>query len=365
MVEKNKRDAIGAENYVDEVPVSLLRPGIDTPDTMRARFEKVIRDAQDSICAAISEIDGTPFRQDAWTRESGGGGITRVLQNGKVWEKAGVNVSVVFGSMPPEAYRAATGNSHVLDKAKSMGGRVPFFAAGVSSVMHPWNPHAPTMHFNYRYFETEEWNGIPGQWWFGGGTDITPNWVVEEDMKHFHGTYKQVCDRHDPEYYPKFKKWCDEYFCIQHRGETRGLGGIFFDDLNDREPEKILAFSTDLLRLPVIEVVKDREPEKILAFSTDAVNHVVEAYCPLVTKHMNDPFTPEEKAWQQMRRGRYVEFNLVYDRGTTFGLKTGGRIESILMSMPLTARWEYDVVPAPGSKEADFIDATKNPRTWV
>lgn len=341
MVEKNKRDAIGAENYVDEVPVSLLRPGIDTPDTMRARFEKVIRDAQDSICAAISEIDGTPFRQDAWTRESGGGGITRVLQNGKVWEKAGVNVSVVFGSMPPEAYRAATGNSHVLDKAKSMGGRVPFFAAGVSSVMHPWNPHAPTMHFNYRYFETEEWNGIPGQWWFGGGTDITPNWVVEEDMKHFHGTYKQVCDRHDPEYYPKFKKWCDEYFCIQHRGETRGLGGIFFDDLNDREPEKILAFSTD------------------------AVNHVVEAYCPLVTKHMNDPFTPEEKAWQQMRRGRYVEFNLVYDRGTTFGLKTGGRIESILMSMPLTARWEYDVVPAPGSKEADFIDATKNPRTWV
>ncbi|GBF92224.1 coproporphyrinogen III oxidase [Raphidocelis subcapitata] len=315
---------LGAENYVETVPITLTRP-------------------DDSICAAIEEVDGTKFRQDAWLRAEGGGGITRVMQDGNVWEKAGVNVSVVYGSMPPEAYRAASGNPDLMKRIKDAGdsSRVPFFAAGISSVMHPKNPHCPTMHFNYRYFETEAWNGIPGQWWFGGGTDITPNWVVEEDMKHFHGTYKQVCDRHDPAYYPRFKKWCDEYFNIAHRGETRGLGGIFFDDLNDRDPEKLLAFADD------------------------AVNHVAAAYCPIVRRHVDDSFTEEERRWQQLRRGRYVEFNLVYDRGTIFGLKTGGRIESILMSMPLTSRWEYDVQPAPGSKEADFIDACRNPRNWV
>jgi coproporphyrinogen III oxidase len=240
--------------------------------------------------------------------------------------------------MPAEAYRAAVG--HDVKNLKN-DDRVPFFAAGISSVMHPWNPHCPTMHFNYRYFETDDWNGIPGQWWFGGGTDITPSYLVEEDMKHFHGVYKEVCDRHDPEFHPKFKKWCDEYFLIKHRNEMRGLGGIFFDDLNDRDPEKILAFSTD------------------------AVNHVVDAYVPIVKKHMNDPYTPEEKHWQQVRRGRYVEFNLVYDRGTTFGLKTGGRIESILMSLPKTAGWEYDYTPAPGTPEAEFLDACKNPRDYV
>jgi coproporphyrinogen III oxidase len=194
---------------------------------------------------------------------------------------------------------------------------------------------------NNSYFETEAWNGIPGQWWFGGGTDITPSYIDEADMKHFHGTYKAVCDRHDPAYYPRFKKWCDEYFLIGHRGETRGLGGIFFDDLNDRPADEILAFSTD------------------------AVNHVVEAYVPIVKRHKDDAFTEQEKRWQQLRRGRYVEFNLVYDRGTTFGLKTGGRIESILMSMPLTSRWEYDAAPEAGSREADLLDACRNPRTWV
>ena len=304
---------------------------------MRGKFERVIRDAQDSICKAISEVDGTPFREDAWTRPAGGGGITRVLQGGKVWEKAGVNVSVVYGSMPAEAYRVAVGK----DVQLGADDRVPFFAAGISSVMHPWNPHAPTMHFNYRYFETDEWNGIPGQWWFGGGTDITPSYLYKEDMEHFHGAYKAVCDRHDPAFYPKFKSWCDDYFLIKHRGERRGLGGIFFDDLNDREPDQILAFSTD------------------------AVNSVVDAYVPLVTKHKDDPFTEEEKQWQQLRRGRYVEFNLVYDRGTTFGLKTGGRIESILMSLPMTASGLYDNEPAAGSREADLLDACKNPRTWV
>ena len=178
-------------------------------------------------------------------------------------------------------------------------------------------------------------------WWFGGGTDITPSYVNEEDMKHFHGTYKEVCDKHDPEFYPKFKEWADRYFVIQHRNETRGLGGIFFDDLNDRDPDTIFEFSKE------------------------ALNSVVKAYGPIVEKHKNDDFTEQEKRWQLMRRGRYVEFNLVYDRGTVFGLKTGGRIESILMSLPETARWEYNMQPEEGSPEADFIDACKHPREWV
>lgn len=329
--------AIEKETYVNQVPSSLLREGIDLPDSMRGRFEKVIRDAQDSIVAAIEEVDGSKFRQDAWTRPGGGGGITRVLQNGNVWEKAGVNVSVVYGTMPADAYRAAVGHEVNIQP----GDRVPFFATGISSVMHPHNPHAPTMHFNYRYFETDEWNGIPAQWWFGGGTDITPSYLYEEDMKHFHGVYKRVCDNHDPEYYPKFKKWCDEYFLIKHRGERRGCGGIFFDDLNDKDPNQILPFSTE------------------------AVNNVVEAYVPIVKRRKDLPYTPEQRQWQQLRRGRYVEFNLVYDRGTIFGLKTGGRIESVLMSLPLTASWEYDQKPAPGSPEEDLLDACKNPRDWV
>lgn len=336
----NERDkAFGAEQMLTDTPGSLLRE-VDSQSSIKARFERVIRTAQDNICKAIEDIDGTKFREDAWVRSDGGGGITRVMQNGNVWEKAGVNVSVVYGSMPPEAYRAATGNPDAL-KGKEITGRVPFFAAGVSSVMHPHNPHAPTMHFNYRYFETEPWNGIPGQWWFGGGTDITPSYLYEEDMKHFHGTYKKVCDRHDPAYYPKFKSWCDDYFLIKHRGERRGLGGIFFDDQNNKAPEQILAFSED------------------------CANSVVEAYAPLVTRHKDDAFTPEQKQWQALRRGRYVEFNLVYDRGTTFGLKTGGRIESILMSLPVNATWLYDHHPAPGTPEFDLLDACKNPRTWV
>merc|ERR1711924_48095 len=216
------------------------------------------------------------------------------------------------------------------------GERVPFFACGLSSVMHPRNPMAPTMHFNYRYFETDG-----GVWWFGGGTDITPAYLNEDDMKHFHGSYKKVCDNHDPDFYPKFKKWADEYFQIKHRGETRGLGGIFFDDLNDRPADTIFEFSKE------------------------AVNNVPDAYLPIVAKHKDDEFTQQQKEWQLMRRGRYVEFNLVYDRGTVFGLKTGGRIESILMSLSETARWEYCHEPKEGSPEAEIMDCFKNPRDWL
>lgn len=332
--------AIEAETPVDRIEGSLLRADVDDPDSMRGRFEAVIRAAQDKITAAVSKADGSTFREDAWTRPGGGGGISRVLQGGNVWEKAGVNVSVVYGSMPPEAYRAATGADTSAVASLEATDRVPFFAAGISSVMHPVNPHAPTMHFNYRYFETEEWRGVPSQWWFGGGTDITPSYLYPEDMKHFHSTYKDVCDKHDPAFYPRFKTWADDYFFIKHRGERRGLGGIFFDDLNDRPADQILAFSTD------------------------AVAAVEGSYLPLVEKHKNDPVTQRQKEWQQLRRGRYTEFNLVYDRGTTFGLKTGGRIESILMSLPLTCRFEYDHHPEPGSPEADLLDACVNPREW-
>ncbi|KAK9811550.1 hypothetical protein WJX72_005745 [[Myrmecia] bisecta] len=330
--------AIEQEVMVDAIPDSLLRAG-DDQNSMRGHFERMIRKAQADICAAVEEVDGCKFRQDAWTRPGGGGGITRVMQDGNVWEKAGVGVSVVFGKMPQEAYRAATGTNK--SNGASKDDMVPFFAAGISSVMHPKNPHCPTMHFNYRYFETDEWNGIPAQWWFGGGTDITPSYIDEEDQRHFHGVYKRVCDNHDPAYYPKFKQWADDYFLNKHRNERRGLGGIFFDDL------------------------RDKPREEIVKFSTEAVNAVCESYLPIVKKHRDDAFTQKEKEWQQMRRGRYVEYNLVYDRGTTFGLKTGGRIESILMSLPLTCRFEYCHEVAPGSPEADLLDACTNPRTWV
>lgn len=323
----------------EKAPDSLVRPG-DGPDgnyPMRARFEKMIREAQISITDAIEKIDGkATFQEDCWTRANGGGGMSRVLKDGAVWEKAGVNLSVVYGSMPQEALQAATERG--VDRAKGMapGERVPFFACGLSCVMHPRNPFCPTMHFNYRYFETDG-----GVWWFGGGTDITPSYLNLDDMKHFHGTYKEVCDRHDPEFYPKFKAWADRYFVISHRNETRGLGGIFFDDLNDRDPELLFQFAKD------------------------AVNSVVPAYGPIVEAHKDDPFTEREKQWQQMRRGRYVEFNLVYDRGTVFGLKTGGRIESILMSLPETARWEYNNIPEEGSPEAEIMDCFKHAREWV
>lgn len=324
---------------VDEVPDSLVKEG-DGPDgnyPMRAKFEKMCREAQIAITAQIEEIDGGgTFQEDAWIRPTGGGGMSRVLTNGNVFEKAGVNLSVVYGSMPPEALQAATERG--VDRAAGMapGERVPFFACGLSSVMHPKNPFAPTMHFNYRYFETDG-----GVWWFGGGTDITPSYVNEEDMKQFHGTYKDVCDKHDPNYYKEFKAWADRYFLIPHRNETRGLGGIFFDDQNDRDPNTIFEFSKECL------------------------NSVNKAYGPIVEKHKDDPYTQKQKEWQLMRRGRYVEFNLVYDRGTVFGLKTGGRIESILMSLPETARWEYDHKVEPGSPEAELLDACQNPREWV
>ena len=322
---------------VVEKPRTLVRDDAGSDkESMQKRFEAMIRAAQDDICAQVEAIEGISFHEDAWVRENGGGGISRVLQGGKVFEKAGVNVSVVYGTMPPEAVAAASARGVTRDVGYEPGEPVPFFAAGISSVMHPWNPMAPTMHFNYRYFETDR-----GLWWFGGGTDLTPSFLFEEDAKHFHGALKDCCDRHDESYYPKFKSWCDDYFLIKHRGERRGIGGIFFDDLNDK---------------PADEIFK---------FSTDCAGTVCKAYLPLVERRKDSEYTEQQKNWQQLRRARYVEYNLVYDRGTVFGLKTGGRIESILMSLPLTARWEYDHSPEPDSWEAKTLSVLKEPKDWV
>ncbi|WJX65129.1 coproporphyrinogen oxidase [Trifolium repens] len=333
--------SIEKETPETERPDTFLRGSEDGASSVRFRFEKMIREAQDSVCNAIEIADGGgKFKEDVWSRPGGGGGISRVLQDGAVWEKAGVNVSVVYGQMPPDAYRAAKGGAANDQKP----GPIPFFAAGISSVLHPKNPFAPTLHFNYRYFETDapkDAPGAPRQWWFGGGTDLTPAYIFEEDVKHFHSVQKKACDKFDPTFYPQFKKWCDDYFYIKHRDERRGLGGIFFDDLNDYDQEMLLSFATE------------------------CANSVIPAYIPIIEKRKDLPFTDHQKAWQQLRRGRYVEFNLVYDRGTTFGLKTGGRIESILVSLPLTARWEYDHKPEVGSEEWKLLDACINPKEWI
>jgi coproporphyrinogen III oxidase len=297
-------------------------------------MEQMVRAAQDTICTALARVDGGTFREDTWQRPGGGGGTSRVLQDGKVFEKAGVNVSVVHGTLSPEAASKMGGG-------KALGERdLDFFATGISLVIHPHNPMAPTAHANYRYFERGD-GSLPGSWWFGGGADLTPAYLFEEDAKHFHRAHKIACDAHDPAFYPRFKKWCDEYFYLPHREETRGLGGIFFDDLHDRGRDVLFAFARDCAA----------------AF--------VPAYVPIVERRMGLPYTEANKLWQALRRGRYVEFNLIYDRGTLFGLKTGGRVESILMSLPLQARWEYDHSPPSGSDEARVTEVLRQPRAWV
>jgi coproporphyrinogen III oxidase len=292
--------------------------------SLRSRAEGFFRNVQDEITSALEIVDGAEkFFQENWERPGGGGGRTRILKEGAIFEKAGVNFSAVHG----DATESTPEN------------KITFFATGISLVLHPRSPKIPTVHANFRYFEQS--NGMA---WFGGGMDLTPYYLDEEDAFHFHHTLKLACDNHDPSYYPHFKKWCDEYFYIRHREETRGIGGIFFDNLS------------------AIDVY---EREKIFAFVQDAAHSFLPAYIPIVEKHRDEHYTDEEKHWQLLRRGRYVEFNLVYDRGTRFGLETNGRIESILMSLPTVARWEYDVHPAPGSLEAKLESVLKHPREWA
>ncbi|XP_075227089.1 oxygen-dependent coproporphyrinogen-III oxidase isoform X2 [Lycorma delicatula] len=306
---------------------------------MKTKMELMIMRIQAEFCRALEaeEDKETKFIVDRWLRKEGGGGITCVMQDGRIFEKAGVNISVVSGTLPS----AAVTQMKSRGKHFKEGEMLPFFAAGVSAVIHPRNPMVPTIHFNYRYFEVKD-SPTTVQWWFGGGTDLTPYYLNEDDAKHFHQTLKTACDKHDKSYYQKFKAWCDDYFVIKHRGESRGVGGIFFDDLDTPSQEKCFNFVTS------------------------CADAVIPSYLPLVKKHKDDAYGYHERQWQLLRRGRYVEFNLIYDRGTKFGLYTpGARYESILMSLPLNARWEYMHIPDPTSKEGILMEVLKNPRDWL
>ena len=286
---------------------------------------------QDNICKELEAIDGeAKFELDQWQREAGGGGRTRVLNAGRVFEQGGVNFSEVSGdNMPP----SATANR------PELAGR-SFRAMGVSLVIHPRNPFVPTSHANVRFFIAEKEGEAP-IWWFGGGYDLTPYYGNEDDVIHWHQTAKAACEPFGEEVYPRFKAWCDEYFYLKHRDERRGVGGLFFDDLNE------WGF------------------ERCFAFMQAVGNSYLPAYLPIVQKRMDTPFGDEERDFQLYRRGRYVEFNLVYDRGTLFGLQSGGRTESILMSLPPLVKWRYNWQPEPGSAEAKLYDYYLQPQDWL
>ena len=301
---------------------------------MREKMVAMVHTLQDTICEAIKTIDNSDYREDEWKREEGGGGRSRVFSEGDVFEKAGVNVSVVYGTLSPEAAEKM-GGGHQLE-----GSDLDFFATGISLVLHPNNPMAPTVHANYRYFERGA-GEVEGSWWFGGGADLTPSYLFEEDAIHFHRIHKEACDRHEVADYNRFKEWCDSYFHIPHRNEGRGVGGIFFDD------------------------IRAASKQQCFEFVQDCGNQFLAAYLPILERRKSMPFTPNQKAWQQIRRGRYVEFNLVYDRGTKFGLTTNGRIESILMSLPLTARWEYCHEVEIGTEEERLLKILREPVNWL
>lgn len=303
----------------------------------RNHWIEFIYDLQDRICVALESVDGkAKFIEDEWQRNpdgKGGGGRTRVIANGNVLEKGGVNTSVVYGKVT-EAMRKQLG----IDGAK-------WFASGLSLVLHPVNPFVPTTHANWRYFELYDENDNVVDRWFGGGTDLTPYYLFEEDAKHFHQTLKEAIEPFGEDLYQKYKKQCDTYFNNVHRGfEMRGIGGIFYDYLKP---------------MPGMDL------EKLFAFQQANGNSFINAYIPIVEKRKNKEWTTENKYWQEIRRGRYVEFNLIHDRGTIFGLKTNGRTESILMSLPPTVRFDYNYQPAPGSEEDKLLDACKHPKEWV
>jgi coproporphyrinogen III oxidase len=294
----------------------------------------LIHDLQDRICSPLEKVDGkAKFIEDKWERPEGGGGKTRVIANGNVFEKGGVNTSVVYGEVT-DAMR----NQLRINGAK-------WFACGLSLVIHPVNPFVPTVHCNYRMFELYNEKDEVIDRWFGGGTDLTPYYLFDEDAKHFHQVYKNTCDAFDHSFYPKFKKECDDYFVNWHRNsERRGIGGIFYDHQRPNEKQDVNFW---------------------INFGERCGNAFIDAYLPLVERRKNITYTEQNKHWQEIRRGRYVEFNLVYDRGTIFGLKTNGRIESILMSLPPTVRFEYNYQPEFGTEEYKLQEVCLNPRDWL
>ena len=301
--------------------------------SMKETFVSYIQDLQDRICAGLEGVDGLAhFREDLWKRPEGGGGRSRVIENGAVFEKGGVNTSAVHGALP-----------------KSMQqyfgvGESDFFACGLSLVLHPKSPMLPTVHANWRYFELYDKQGNMIDAWFGGGQDLTPYYLFPEDAQHFHQTCKTACDAHDPEFYPKFKARCDTYFWNTHRNEARGVGGLFFD---------------------YCKATPERDLAGWFAFVSQVGDSFLDAYLPIVEKRKALPYTPAQRDWQEIRRGRYVEFNLVHDKGTLFGLKTNGRIESILMSLPPRVQWVYDHEPEEASAESQLLKVLAQPKAWV
>ncbi len=300
---------------------------------MKNQFYQYILKLQDTITTGLEKLDGTAkFQEDLWERPEGGGGRTRVIENGNVFEKGGVNISAVHGALPA-AMQAYFGV-----------GEVDFFACGLSLVLHPKNPMVPTVHANWRYFEMYDADGSVLKSWFGGGQDLTPYYLFEEDAVHFHSICKKACDHHHPDFYPLYKKQCDAYFWNAHREEARGIGGLFFDHLQRTETQSM---------------------QDWYAFVTEVGDSFLEAYTPIVERRSKESFTEANKTWQEIRRGRYVEFNLVHDKGTLFGLKTNGRIESILMSLPPVVQWVYDHHPETDSEEARLLEVLAQPKTWV
>lgn len=300
---------------------------------MKDKFFNYIHELQDTITSAFETIDGkAKFKEDIWERPEGGGGRTRVIENGNLIEKGGVNISGVHGKLPDTMQ-------------KYFGVRdADFFACGLSLVIHPKSPMIPTVHANWRYFEMYDKDGNIVDQWFGGGQDLTPYYLFEEDAIHFHQTCKTACDRHNDEFYKTYKARCDDYFYNTHRNEGRGVGGLFFDYCKASE---------------------DMSMQNWYDFVTEVGNSFVEAYLPIMEKRKALPYTEAQRTWQEIRRGRYVEFNLVHDKGTLFGLKTNGRIESILMSLPPHVQWVYDHHPEAGSEEEKLIKVLQSPINWV
>lgn len=300
---------------------------------MKDRFYAYIEQLQDTITAKLEEVDGkATFREDIWVRPEGGGGRTRVIENGAVFEKGGVNISGVHGELPDSM------------KAYFKVEDANFFACGLSLVLHPINPMVPTVHANWRYFELYGKNGEIVDQWFGGGQDLTPYYLFNEDANHFHEVCKSACDKHNPTFYSTYKKRCDEYFWNTHRNEARGIGGLFFDYCKATETTSIPDWYN---------------------FVTEVGNSFLNSYVPIVIKRKDLEYSKEQRDWQEIRRGRYVEFNLVHDKGTLFGLKTNGRIESILMSLPPHVQWVYDHQPEEGSEEERLLNILSAPKEWV
>lgn len=350
----------------DEVRSYSLSDGMAAPLTpidqiradksMRSKFEVLLMKMQKEFCSALQAIEdghegeeegGKKFLVDRWERDDEkGGGITCIMEGGQVFERAGVNISVIGGRLPPPAVAQMRARGRVLNSHPDESG-LPFWVAGISCVIHPRNPNVPTIHFNFRFFDVDEWDAEKQErkstWWFGGGVDLTPYIMFEDDCVLFHTALKSACDQNgDKTLYPKYKKWCDEYFRVTHRGENRGIGGLFFDDVDS--PDQKSCFN----------------------FVKACTQAVIPCYLPIVRKRKDTGYSYADREWQLVRRGRYVEFNLVYDRGTKFGLLTpGARFESILMSLPSEAKWKYCHTPAAGSKEDRLMQVLRTPRDWV